>query len=272
MGDSKKARGKLRVILDENKRAAAEEVKALDSLFKTKLAKIRSAAAADSVEAKEDLTNAAEEMTAALATAQTEQLYANEGAQAKITKFSEASLAKIATAKKDFTSRLGVLSNTVAAHHKSEQAEFEVLTGVINDYRKAGKADRANLRMQNDALNADMNKAIVRAINTGEARANGIAQEARSHLAAAKQSMLVEITDTVEDYADMAFKTIQGKHQKIADNYLSLKAYAVTAKDKINDYVAKGKGKNLSSLGSLLTTVGAMSHVKVGKAEGLSPS
>merc|ERR1712178_603992 len=61
--------------------------------------------------------------------------------------------------------------------------------------------------------------------------------------------------------ADMTFKTVQGGHQKIADNYLSLKAYAVTAKDKI-----------LSSLGSLLTTVGALSHVKVGKEEGLSPS
>merc|ERR1711966_436037 len=32
--ESKKARGKLRAILDENKRAAAEEVKALDGLFK----------------------------------------------------------------------------------------------------------------------------------------------------------------------------------------------------------------------------------------------
>merc|ERR1712139_17224 len=114
------------------------------------------------------------------------------------------------------------------------------------------------------------NKAIVRAINTGEARANGIAQEARSHLAAAKQSMLVEITDTVEDYADMAFKTIQGKHQKIADNYLSLKAYAVTAKDKINDYVAKGK--NLSSLGSMLTDIAESEHAPTKKAQGLSPT
>merc|ERR1711896_6562 len=104
------------------------------------------------------------------------------------------------------------------------------------------------------------------------AKAKAVAQRARENLAAEKKTMLVEITNTVEKYADMTFKTIQGKHQKIADNYLSLKAYAVTAKDKINDYVAKGKGKNLSSLGSMLTTVGAMSHVKVGKAEGLSPS
>merc|ERR1712127_157179 len=140
---------------------------------------------------------------------------------------------------------------------------FEVLTGVIRDYNKAGKADRALIRKQNAAMNADMNKAITRAIDEGEARAN---------LAAAKQSMLVEITNRVEDTADMIFKTVQGKHQKIADNYLSLKAYAVTAKDKLQDYTAKGKGKNLSSLGDLLSNIGHLSNVKVGKAQGLSPS
>merc|ERR1712070_89919 len=101
------------------------------------------------------------------------------------------------------------------------------------------------------------NKAIDRAIAEGQARANAIGQRARASLKREKQSMLVEITNRVEEVADMTFKTIQGGHQKIADNYLSLKAYAVTASDKINDYVAKGKGKNLSSLGSILTTVGA---------------
>merc|ERR1711975_194641 len=39
--ESKKARGKLRAILDENKRAASEEVAALSGLFKKKIAKVR---------------------------------------------------------------------------------------------------------------------------------------------------------------------------------------------------------------------------------------
>merc|ERR1711990_261967 len=59
----------------------------------------------------------------------------------------------------------------------------------------------------------------------------------------------------------MMFKTVQGKHQKIADNYLSL-----------NAYVAKGKGKNLNSLGDLLTNVAGMSKGTPTKQEGLSPS
>merc|ERR1712118_239513 len=69
-----------------------------------------------------------------------------------------------------------------------------------------------------------------------------------------------------------AFKTIQGNHNTIADNYLSLKAYAVTASDKLSDYVIKGKGKNLSSLGDLLTNIASLSAVKPAKAEGISPS
>merc|ERR1712072_392135 len=149
---------------------------------------------------------------------------------------------------------------------------LEVLTGVVRDYDAAGKADRALIRKQNDAMNADMNKAISRAIQEGEAKAKAVAQRAREHLAAAKQSVLVEITNTVENTADKTFKTIQGNHQKIADNYLSLKAYAVTASGKLTDYVIKGKGKNLSSLGDLLTNIAAMSSVKPQKEEGLSAS
>merc|ERR1712098_13403 len=38
---------------------------------------------------------------------------------------------------------------------------------------------------------------------------------------------------------------------------------------KITNYVIEGKGKNLSSLGDLLTNVAALSRVKAGKAEGI---
>merc|ERR1711998_227894 len=119
---------------------------------------------------------------------------------------------------------------------------------------------------------ADMQKAITQAIQKGEAEANAVAQRARSHLAAEKQSMLIEITNTVEETADQLFKTVQGKHQNIADNYLSLKAYAISAESKVVAYVGQGKGKNLSSLGDLLVNCAALSSVEAGAAEGLSPS
>merc|ERR1711939_686816 len=74
------------------------------------------------------------------------------------------------------------------------------------------------------------------------------------------------------EYADKAYKAIQGNHGTIADNYLSLKAYAVTARDDLTAYTAKGKGKNLSSLGDLLNSIASLSGVKPTPSEGLSPN
>merc|ERR1711998_231375 len=203
----------------------------LDGLFKGKIAKIRSQAADDARSAKRDLTEATKQMYEKLADAQKEQIYANEEAGNKIATYSKESLAAVAESKADFEDRLDVLTNTVAANHKDVEHGFEVLTGVQRDLANAAEADRALLRVQNEAINADMQK--------GEADAKRVAQRAREHLSAEKKAMLIEITNTVEDTADMLFKTIQGKHQKLADNYLSLKAYAATAEDKVQDYVGK---------------------------------
>merc|ERR1711998_361761 len=265
----KKARGKLRAILDENKRAAAEEVAALSGLFQKKIVKVRKEAAEVAIAAKKDLTAATEKMYTKLAKNQEEMLYENKLASVNIKKFEAPAEADIVAAKKDFSQRLTTLTNVVAANHKKVERGLEVLTGVVRDYKAAGEKDRDLIKEQNKAMASDMQKAIDRAIQIGEAKA--VEQRARENLAQAKQSMLVEITETVEEYADMTFKTIQGGHQKIADNYLSLKAYAVTAKDKLVAYTAKGKGKNLSSLGDLLGSIAALSDVVAKKAEGLAP-
>merc|ERR1711970_173877 len=60
----------------------------------------------------------------------------------------------------------------------------------------------------------------------------------------------------------------QENRHKIADNYLSLKAYAGSAADLIADYLQKGKGRNLGSIGDLLNSLAQISHVKTAPAEG----
>merc|ERR1711998_508618 len=122
---------------------------------------------------------------------------------------------------------------------KKVEHGFEVLTGVIRDEKKAAKEDRELIKKQTTAMKQDMQKRITRAIQLGETKANEL------------------------------FASIQGNHQKLADNYLSLKAYAVVSKGALRNYVTKGKGKNLSSLGDLLMTIGALSSVKEPKAEGI---
>merc|ERR1719359_2003553 len=194
-----RARGKLRALLDENKRAASEEVGALNKLFVGKLSKIRRRAAKDRIEAARDLSKASQRLYSKLAGIQLRAAYQNKAASAAINSYSKKSQAAIRIARSSMNARLNTLGN----------------------------------------------------------------------LARAKRAMLIEISERVEHTADKLFKTIQGSHQKIADNYLSLKAYAVTAGDKLKDYDIKGKGKNLSSLGDLLTTVAGLSSVKAQKAEGL---
>merc|ERR1711959_714704 len=107
------------------------------------------------------------------------------------------------------------------------------------------------------------------AIATTKANMNGALNSLANTIAANKKALLIEISERVEATADKLFKTIQGNHKTIADNYLSFKAYAVTAGSKITQYVIKGKGKNLSSLGDLLVNTAALSAVTAGKAEGI---
>merc|ERR1711907_685535 len=264
-----RARGKHRALLDENKRAAHEEVVALNKLFVNKLSKIRRRAALDRVEAGRDLSKASQALYGKLARIQLEALYNNKKNAAAIKAYGKKAAAALATEKKSLNARLNTLGNVIAANARKVEQGFEVLTGVIRSHKSASALDRKLIRQQNKAMGQDMQKAISRAIQIGEAKARRVADRARGNLARTKRAMLIEISERVEHAADKLFKTIQGSHKKIADNYLSLKAYALTAGAKTKGYVAKGKGKNLSSLGDVLMTVNGLSHVKAQKAEGV---
>merc|ERR1719191_2181296 len=264
-----RARGKLRALLDENKRAASEEVGALNKLFVGKLSKIRRRAAKDRIEAARDLSKASQRLYSRLAGIQLRAAYQNKAASKAINSYSKKSQAAIRIARSSMNARLNTLGNVIASNARKVESGFEVLTGVIRSHRAAGALDRKLIREQTKAMGKDMQKSIARSIMIGEAKARRVADRARGNPARAKRAMLIEISERVEHTADKLFKSIQGSHQKIADNYLSLKAYAVTAGDKLKDYVIKGKGKNLSSLGDLLTTVAGLSSVKAQKAEGL---
>merc|ERR1711998_196544 len=229
----------------------------------------RRKATQNSEEAARDLSKQSQRLYGKLAGIQLQAQYANKNAAAAIAAYAKKSQGAIRAVKTSFGARLNTLTNDVASNARKVEAGFEVLTGVIRSHRTAGALDRKLIRTQTAAMKASMQQKISGAIAKGEARARRIADRARANLARQKRAMLIEISERVEAAADNLFKTIQGSHQKIADNYLSLKAYSVTAGDKLKDYVIKGKGKNLSSLGDLLTTISGLSNVKVKKAEGV---
>merc|ERR1712093_896750 len=258
-----RARGKLRKLLDENKKAASAEVQALTRSTRRAINAVRSQAA------RKDLTRATKKLYGKLAGVQRKTMMMNKRNSARIAAYSARSRAALYSAKRQFGARLSTLTNTVTANNRKTESLLAGLTGVIRDNKMAAAKDRALIKAQTWAMNADLNKKLVRSIQMGEARAKKAADRAREHLASTKRSVLIEISERVERTADKLFKTIQGNHKKIADNYLSLKAYAATCADKLKEYVAKGKGRNLSSLGDLLNSVTALAPVRAGKAEGI---
>jgi len=140
----------------------------------------------------------------------------------------------------------------------------------VHNIAKAAAADRKLIRDQTKAMEADLNKSIVRAIAIGEARAKAVEQRINENLKKTKRFLQTELSEGIDRAADNVFKIVNGKRQKVADNYLSLKAYAVASADLVVDYRKKGKnGRNLSSVGDLLQTVAALGAVKPPKAEGL---
>lgn len=163
-----------------------------------------------------------------------------------------------------------MLTNTVAANARAAERRMTRLTGVVHNIAKAAASDRKNIRMQTAAMEADMNKAIVTAIQNGEAKAKAVEQRINENLKDVKRYLMVELASSTDRAADSVFKAVSGNRQKIADNYLSLKAYAVAMMDEVVDYLKKGdKTKNLSSIGDLLVTVGVLGPVKPKKAEDL---
>merc|ERR1711939_800626 len=155
-----RARGKLRALLDENKRAANEEVKALNKLFVGKLSKIRRRAALDRVEAGRDLSKASQRLYGKLARIQLEALYNNKKNAAAIKAYGKKAAAALATEKKSLNARLNTLGNVIAANARKVEQGFEVPTGVIRSHKSASALDRKLIRQQNKAMGQDMQKAI----------------------------------------------------------------------------------------------------------------
>merc|ERR1719247_3861714 len=93
-------------------------------------------------------------------------------------------------------------------------------------------------------------------------------ERAMENIATEKKTLLTAISVSVENMADNIFATVQEGRQQTADNFLSLKAYAMAAADKVADYLQKGKGRNLSSIGDLLKSIASVADVKPKAAAG----
>jgi hypothetical protein len=266
---NKEARGIIRKIMDENKQAAAQETAELAKETQADLKKLRSEQAGTLLQFKQDLTASTEAVYEKLAKDNAAQEAALSGMKGDLATATATTAKALADAKDVFTSRTITLENAITANAKHFEDGLTHLTGVAMHFKEAAAEDRGNIRMMRDSMVADLNKNIARAIQLGEAKIKAVEEDANLNIATERKALLTTISSSVENMADNVFKVSQENRQKIADNYLSLKAYAATAADLIVDYLQKGKGRNLSSVGDLLQTVAAASDVKTPMAEGM---
>merc|ERR1711881_258246 len=264
---SKRARGKLKLLMDENKAAASAEVASLATSLKHKLAKARGRNARNRREMAKDLSAATRALYERMSNMQKRNARNNASIRGATAAAAMASANALKRAKGQFASKISMLPSVISANSKRAERDLQRVTGVVHNIAKAAASDRKLIRDQTAAMEADLNKSIVRAIAIGEARAKAVEQRINENLKKTKRYLQTELSEGIDRAADNVFKIVQEKRQKVADNYLSLKAYAVASADKVIDYRKKGKnGRNLSSIGDLLQTVAALGAVKPPKA------
>merc|ERR1719453_1103570 len=259
-------------VKDLNDKLAAQSALADARFSKTvkNIADARAKASADVGAARKAMTSAFVGLTASIKEQETRLMGDIQVVSGKLGAAKASAAAGIAGAKKMFSSRLNTLTNAVVSNAAKFEKNLGRMTGVAMSWKKSAAGDRKNIRTLRSAMKADLDKSIARAIQLGEAKAKAVQQRALSDINKASNALLTTASAKIEAMADNVFKLVQGNRQKIADNYLSLKAYAACSADLLSDYLAKGKGSNLASVGDLLQTVSAVSKVKPVKAEGVS--
>merc|ERR1719454_2525612 len=235
---------------DQNKKIAAQATKSLSEEAHADIKKLRS---------KQDLTIATEKLYAKMGEDSLAQQTAMTNLHSQLSSSKAATANALKNAKTLFDSRTNTLVNKITQNQKSYERGMA----------KATADGRANIRAVRKVMVDDLEKNIARAIQLGEARQKQVLETAMANIATEKKALLTTIGEAVENMADNVFATVNSNRQKIADNYLSLKAYAATAADQVQDYLAKGKGRNLSSLGDLLKSIGALKDVKALAAKGV---
>merc|ERR1712054_471608 len=267
-----KARAKIKELMDKNKVVAAQEVADLRDSSEKELQKLRAYQAKLRREVAHDLTGAVEDVYEELGRQKLEQAEALESLTTTQRLAVAGTSAALKSAEENFMTRFGILVDVVASNNKKVEDKLEEMTKVAHDWNVSSAADRALIRKEAEAMNIDLNKAIVKAIQIGEAKSQEVLDRGMSNVNAMGRAMMVEIAEQVERMADNVLKTVSEDRQTMANNYLSLKGYAGAGQDTILEYIQKGGGsrKGLNSIGDFLQSVAVVADVKTKPAEGVS--
>merc|ERR1711988_799706 len=257
---NKARRGKIKEIMDKNKEVAAKEVADLETASAAKVSALRSFQAKLRNQAAHDLTDATDKLYVELSKWKDSQELSIKGLEVQQQVAKTAVADHLKQAEDDFASKFTTLTNTVASNQEAYERGLEHITGVVHDWNTAADHDRELLREE----------ANTKAIQIGEVKAKQALEVATSNINVMAQAMQVEISEQVERMADTILTTVLENRNSIANNYLAVKGYVGAAQDQIIDYVQKGDGKALFSIGDFLQTVALVADVHTKPAEGVS--
>merc|ERR1712139_481793 len=183
---SKRARGKLRAILNANKAAAAEETAALAKRTRFSLAMLRGKMAQHRLTAAKALTAA------------TNKLHRRINSASKAQSAVEAAQAALKDAKNGFTAKMNTLTNLVSANNRKYENGLRRLTGVVHSWKKSAGKERTLLKAQVEAMNKDLTGKIANAIAIGEARAKADEDEAKQNIKVAAQGLQALASEKIQ--------------------------------------------------------------------------
>merc|ERR1719327_1621629 len=175
--ESKRARGFLRALFNQNKKIAAKEIADMRKKASAQLAVGRAEAAAHKLKFAKDLTAATKKLNVALSKESADQAAKLAGLKKSLAYTKAATAASLAKAKKEYNSRITTLTNTVVANAGKFEKHLSRVTGAAMNWKKASAADRKVLRNQRNAMFSDLNKGLTRAIQLGEAKAKKAQEE-----------------------------------------------------------------------------------------------
>merc|ERR1719482_1977226 len=191
---SKRARGKLKTILDENKRIAQEEVTALYEHTGKELTKLAKKQNEHLLGFKQDLTHATEGLYNKLSADKVAQANAQKALTGQLDTAKAAVAAELGSAKELFESRVITLTNAIGANKKYFVDHMHDMTGVVTDWKKASDADRADIRKVRNAMVSDLHIGIERAIAIGEAKAKAVQERSIENINSEKKTLLTTIS------------------------------------------------------------------------------
>lgn len=180
--------------------------------------------------------------------------------------------AQLKLAQRTFTVEVNLLTNTIVSVSSSVLRRMKRMSGVR--LKNFGTQEQAMAARLQKSLATDMNRAVVRAVSTGETKAKAAVDRAARVLKKATFAMKNYIATRVEKAADVVFAKANGNRQRIADNYMSVKAYCTAARQQLQDYnlaryKMKTSGDYLVSIGDFCLTIAKLAKLRPRPAFGI---